>query len=102
MRQVTPEIQEVLNSRGYSSYWLVDIHLPEQGDLPAEDFYISDSAVSANGHFYQPLLRNQKPRMIQTLGKAPDGGSITIDNIEGELGRAVLKRGRNFEGAKFV
>ncbi len=102
MRQVTTEIQTVLDSRGYSSYWLVDIHLPAQGDISAEDFYVSDSAVAANGHFYQPLLRNQKPRMIQTLGKAPDGGSITIDNIDGEIGQALVKRGRNFDGAKFT
>lgn len=102
MRQVTPEIQTVLSSRGYSSYWLVDIHLPAQGDIPAEDFYVSDSAVRAGGHYYRALLRTQKPRMIQTLGKAPDGGSITVDNIDGTIGRSLLKRGRNFDGAKFV
>jgi hypothetical protein len=102
MRQVSPEILSVISSKGYSSYWLFDVHLPAQGALPAEDFYISDSAVSANGHFYQPLLRNQKPRMMQTLGKAPDGGSIVVDNIEGEIGQALLARGRNFVSAKFV
>jgi hypothetical protein len=102
MRVLSTEIQTVLNSKGYSSYWLADIHLPAQGDLPAHDFYISDSAVYANGHYYQPLLRNQKPRMMQSLGKAPDGGSITIDNIEGEIGRSVLARGRDLTGAKFV
>lgn len=103
MRNVSPEIQTVIASKGYSSYWLADIHLPAQGDLlPAADFYVSDSAVFANGHSYQPLLRVQKPRMIQTLGKAPDGGSITVDNITGEIGQAVVRRGRNFEGAKFT
>jgi hypothetical protein len=103
MRTVTPEIQAVIDSHGYSSYWLFDIHLPWQSALlPAADFYISDSAVSANGHFYQPLLRSQKPRMIQTLGRAPDGGSVTVDNIEGTIGQALIKKGRNFVGAKFV
>jgi hypothetical protein len=102
MRQVSPEIQSVISSKGYSSYWLFDVHLPVQGALPAEDFYLSDSAVLANGHFYQPLMRNQKPRMIQTLGKAPDGGSIVVDNIEGEIGQALLRRGRNFVSARFV
>jgi hypothetical protein len=108
MRQVSPEIQSVISSKGYSSYWLFDLHLPGQdalpgvGAMPAEDFYISDSAVTANGHFYQPLLRSQKPRMIQTLGKAPDGGSIVIDNIEGEIGQSLLKRGRNFVSAPFT
>ncbi len=102
MRNVSSEIQTVIAGKGYSSYWLADIHLPAQGALPAADFYVSDSAVTANGHNYQPLLRNQKPRMIQTLGKAPDGGSITVDNISGEIGQALIKRGRNFEGAKFT
>jgi hypothetical protein len=94
----------VINSKGYSSYWLFDVHLPAQVNPVADaaDFYISDSAVSANGHFYQPLLRNQKPRMMQSLGKAPDGGSIVVDNIEGGIGQALLKSGRNFVGAKFV
>src|ERR1041384_7300289 len=99
MRTVTPEIQSVISSKGYSSYWLFDLHLPAQGAIPAEHFYISDSAVSANGHFYEPLLRSQKPRMMQTLGKAPDGGSIIVDNIEGGIGQSLLKRGRNFVGA---
>lgn len=102
MRNVSNEILDVINSKGYSSYWLVDLHLPTQGDIPAVDLYISDSEVKANGHTYKPLLRVQKPRMIQTLGRAPDGGSITIDNIEGTIGQALLARGRNFEGAKFV
>jgi hypothetical protein len=102
MRSVSTEIETVINSRGYSSYWLVDINLPEQGGIEAANFYVSDSAVSASGHFYRPLLRSQKPRMIQTLGRAPDGGSIVIDNIEGDIGQAIVKRGRNFDGAKFV
>ena len=102
MRTVTSEIQSVIASKGYSSYWLFDLHLPAQGIIPAESFYISDSAVSAGGHFYQPLLRSQKPRMIQSLGKAPDGGSIVVDNIEGEIGQSLLKSKRNFTGAKFV
>jgi len=102
MRTVSAEIQSVIASKGYSSYWLADIHLPQSELLPAVDFYVADSAVEANNHFYQPLLRSQKPRMIQTLGRAPDGGSITIDNISGDIGKALLKRGRNFVGAKFV
>jgi hypothetical protein len=102
MRTVTPDIQSVIASKGYSSYWLFDLYLPAQGAIPAESFYISDSAVSAGGHFYQPLLRSQKPRMIQSLGKAPDGGSIVVDNIAGGIGQSLLKRGRNFTGAKFV
>jgi hypothetical protein len=108
MRNVSTDIRSVISSKGYSSYWLFDLHLPAQdalpgvGAMPAEDFYISDSAVTANGHFYQPLLRSQKPRMIQTLGKAPDGGSIVIDNIECEIGQSLLKRGRNFVSAPFT
>lgn len=102
MRSVTQEIETVLNSKGYSSFWLVDIHLPAQGDLPSHDFYVADSAVRAFGRQYRPLMRVQKPRMMQTLGRAPDGGSITVDNIEGTIGQAVLARGREFEGAKFV
>jgi hypothetical protein len=102
MRVVSEEIQNVLDSRGYSSYWLFDLRLPESDAQAVCDIYASDGAVAANGHFYKPLIRGAKPRLTQSLGKAPDGGSVTLDNTSGELSRQLLARGRDIQGARFT
>lgn len=98
MRELADVIDDYLQENGQRTFWLVDIHLQEDGDYPAQDFYFSTQAVEANSHNYEPLLRS-KPSAKFPLNSSADAGEVKVDNTDFSFGQIVIPKDRFIQGS---
>jgi hypothetical protein len=106
MRELSAAIKKVLSQDYMEVHDLVEITLPEfryfVGDqeitLPKKTLYLAGLEIEINGQPYQNSLR-EIGQIRYTLSNAPDGCSVTVENMTKTFGRYLTSE-RKLDNAR--